>query len=40
MTEIYVFLKFGFYLYPIFKNYGIYLLKFVTVVCTLNCNVP
>ena len=39
-TEIYIFLKIEFYLKPILKNLGIYLLKFVTVVWTLNCNVP
>ena len=40
-TEIYIFLKFEFYLKPILKNWGIYvyLLKLVTLAYTLDCNV-
>ena len=35
----YVFLKCEIYLKPILKNYGIYLLKLVTLIYTLDCNV-
>ena len=39
LTGIYVFQKFAFYLKYILKDSGVYLLKFVSLVYTFDCNV-